>query len=74
MKEADLKFILETIGRFDFNHSGSDYTIFLDKDGNGKSSFRFGRQYEFTKYSSWGEMMNEAKVENHYFKSVLREL
>lgn len=74
MKEKELRFILDTVGRYDFNHSGADYSIYQDKDEKGKETFRFGRAYSEQKYASWGELMNHAKVESHYFKAVLEEL
>lgn len=73
MKEAELLFILDTVGRFDFTFSGSEYTLILEKGTRGEE-IRFGRQYDFVKYDSWGEFMNKAKVENHYFKYVLNDL
>ncbi len=74
MTEAELKFTLETVGRFDFTHDGTDYTLLLDTDEKGNQQIRFSRSFQETKFSSWGELMNQAKVENHYFKYVLREL
>ena len=74
MTEAELKFTLETVGRFDFTHDGIDYTILLDTDKKDKRQIRFSRSFQETRFSSWGELMNLAKVENHYFKYVLREL
>lgn len=74
MKEKELRFILDTVGRYDFNHSGADYSIYQDKDEKGKETFRFGRAYSEQKYTSWGELINHAKVESHYFKAVLEFL
>lgn len=74
MKEKELRFILDTVGRYDFNYGGADYSIYQDKDEEGREIFRFGRTYSEQKYFSWGEIMNHAKVESHYFKSVLENL
>ena len=74
MTESELKFTLETVGRFDFTHDGTDYTLLLDTDEKGNQQIRFSRSFQETKFSSWGELMNQAKVKNHYFKYVLREL
>lgn len=74
MDEKKLKFILETVGRYDFSHSGIEYSIYQDTDEKGKETFRFGRTYSEQKYASWGELMNKAKVESHYFKAVLEDL
>jgi hypothetical protein len=45
--------------------------MMYDKTADGSFLIRFGRLFEEETYSSFGELMNTARVENHYFKDML---
>ena len=42
-----------------------------DTDGTGKNIIVFGRLYEGVRYNSYGELMNNARIDNHFFKDML---
>ena len=42
-----------------------------DKNEKGEKVIVFGRLYEGKKYKSAGELLNTARIENHFFKDML---
>ena len=45
--------------------------IFLIETEKGEKVIVFGRLYEGKKYKSAGELLNTARIENHFFKDML---
>lgn len=68
------RFIIDTHQNFEFNFKGKDYNLTYDKDDSGKDFIVFGERYLGKKYESYGELMNKAQVENHFFREVLELL
>lgn len=71
MTKEQLFFYVETQKAFEFTYKGKVYNMTYDKDKNGESLIVFGRLYEGVRYSSLGELLNNAKIENHFFKDML---
>ena len=42
-----------------------------DKKENGELVIVFGKLYEGKRYDSVGQLLNTAKIENHFFKDML---
>lgn len=71
MKKEDFIFNIETRKEMEFTYNGKSYSITYDSDDSGKTFIIFGRTFEGKKYDSLGTLMNEAKIENHFFKDML---
>lgn len=71
MTKEELIFKIETQTPFEFSYKGKQYNMMYDKTADGSFLIRFGRLFEEETYSSFGELMNTARVENHYFKDML---
>ena len=74
MKMTEFQFIIDTRRAFEFTFNGTKYNLTYDVDSNGKTVYVFGETFLGKKYASLGELMNEAMIENHYFKDVLPDL
>jgi len=74
MTRDEFLFLIQTEKPYEFTFDGVKYNITYDKDGSGKTCIVFGRLYEGKKYDSYGELMNNAKVGNHFFREILPEL
>ena len=74
MKKEDFFFKLEARKEMEFEYKGKSYSLTYDKDDSGKEFIVFGRTFEGKKYDSYGKFMNEAKIENHFFKDMLEDL
>ena len=74
MTKDDLYFYIQSKKELEFTFKGKTYTLNYDKDLSGKDFIIFGQIYEGKKYDSFGELMNNAKVENHYFRELLEDL
>ncbi|MCQ2589137.1 MAG: hypothetical protein MJ179_01815 [Treponema sp.] len=71
MTKDDFYFKIQVKQTMEFTYKNILYNISYDKTSDGKEIILFGRLYEQTKYYSYGELMNNAKVENHFFKDML---
>ncbi len=71
MTKDDLIFIINTKKEFEFVYKGKNYNLTYDRDDNGKDYIVFGERFMGKKFASFGEFMNEAKVENHFFREML---
>ena len=58
----------------EFKYNSILYNINYDKTSDGKEIILFGRLYEEQKFDSYGDLMNNAKVENHFLKDMLEIL
>lgn len=74
MTKDDLFFYLQTKRNLEFKFKDKTYSLLCDKDNNGKDIFVFGRLYEGQPYSSFGELMNQAKIDNYFFKDLLDDI
>lgn len=73
MKLEDFRFIIDCKKAFEFEYRGIKYSITYGKDDKGEY-IAFGRLYEPLRFYSWGEFMNEARVENAFFREFIPEL
>ena len=71
MTKDDLLFLIQTKKEFEFKYKGKTYNMTYDTDGSGKNIIVFGRLYEGVRYNSYGELMNNARIDNHFFKDML---
>ena len=71
MTKDQLIFKIETRQPFEFTYKGKVYNMTYDKAPDGSLIIRFGRLYEEVSYKSFGEFMNTARIENHFFKDML---
>lgn len=73
MTKEDLLLLINTKKEFEFTYKGKLYTMTYGSDKKG-DYIALGRLYEPLRYYSFGEMMNEAKIENHFFRELLEIL
>lgn len=73
MTKDDLHLLINTKKEFEFTYKGKLYTMTYGSDKKG-DYIALGRLYEPLRYYSFGEMMNEAKIENHFFRELLEIL
>lgn len=71
MTKDDFLFLIETQTIREFTYKNEIYRLSYDKSPAGKTIINFGRLYEETKYESVGELLNNAKIQNHFFKDML---
>lgn len=73
MTKNDFIFLIETKKPYEFTFNNVNYNITYGKDEKGEY-IAFGERYFQKKYYSYGELMNNAWVENHYFKELIEDL
>ena len=71
MTKEQLFFLIETKKEHEFVYNGKTYNLTYDKDGNNRYVIVFGELYQGKRYSDAGELLNNAKIENHFFKDML---
>ena len=74
MTKDDIYFYTQAKKELEFVFNGTTYLLNYDKSPDGKDIILFGPLYTQTKYDSFGSLMNEAKVENHFFKEIIQDL
>ncbi len=74
MTKDDIYFFVQAKKELEFKFNGKTYVLNYDKDDSGKEYIVFGQLYEGQRYESYGELMNKARVENHYFKEIIEDL
>lgn len=74
MTKDDLYFYIETKKTLEFKFQNKTYTLYYDKDSRGNDVIMFGRLYEAESFSSYGELMNKAKIDNYHFKDLLGDI
>ena len=74
MTKDDLYFYIQTKKTLEFTFKGKNYSLLYDKDSEGNDIIVFGRVYEGKSYSSFGELMNKAKIDNYFFKDLLEDI
>lgn len=73
MTKDDLLFLINARKEFEFTYRDKLYTMTYGKDEKG-DYIALGRLYEPVRWYSFGEMMNQAKIENHFFREILEIL
>jgi len=73
MTKDDLYFYVSAKKELEFVFNGERYTLNYEQE-RGSQVIIFGPIYDKKKYDSFGQLMNEAKVENHYFRELLEDL
>ena len=71
MTKEQFIFLIETQKPFEFTYNNVVYNMTYDKNEKGEKVIVFGRLYEGKKYKSSGELLNTARIENHFFKDML---
>lgn len=71
MTKEQLFFLIATKKEQEFVYNGKTYNLTYDKDGDNRSVIVFGELYQGQRYSDAGELLNTAKIENHFFKDML---
>lgn len=71
MTKEQFVFMTETQKPLEFKYNNKVYSLNYDKNDKGESFIVFGQLYEGKKYNSVGELLNNAKIENHFFKDML---
>lgn len=74
MTKDDIYYLISVKKPFEFSFNGKNYNMTYGKDSAGKEYIDFGERYTTTKYYSFGELINNAKVENYFFKDLLEIL
>lgn len=74
MTKDDFYFKIQVKQTMEFKYNNYLYNINYDKTSDGKEIILFGRLYEEQKFHSYGDLMNNAKVENHFLKDMLEIL
>ena len=74
MTKDDIYFYVQAKKELEFKYRENTYVLNYDKDDKGKEYIIFGPIYETKKYDSFGDLMNNARVENHYFKEFIEVL
>lgn len=71
MTKDELIFRIQTMQPFEFSYNGKKYNMMYDRTADGSALIRFGQMYEEKTFASFGELMNNARIENHFFKDML---
>lgn len=71
MTKEQFIFLIETQKPFEFTYNNIVYNMTYDKNEKGENVIIFGRLYEGKKYNNAGELLNNARIENHFFKDML---
>lgn len=71
MTKEKLLFLIDTKTDLEFSYNGKNYNLTYDIDDDGNRLIVFGERYMGQKYKSAGEFLNEARIENHYFKDMI---
>ena len=69
MKKEDFRFLIDSKKEWEFKYEGLQYSLTYGKDEKG-SYIAFGRLYQPVRYYSYTELMNEAKINNSYFREI----
>ena len=70
MKLEEFRFMIDCKKTYEFKFNDSVYNITYGKDSEGEY-IAFGKLYEQKKFYSWGEFMNEAKINNSFFREII---
>ncbi len=73
MTKDELLLLINCKKEFEFTYNKKVYNMTYGSDSKG-DYIAFGRLYEPIRYYSFGEMMNEARIENHFFRELLEIL
>lgn len=73
MKDEDFIEMLRIQKEWEFSFRGRIFTVTYGKDQKG-NYILFGEQFLGKKFYSYGELMNEAYIDNTLFKEILPDL
>ena len=74
MTKDDIYFYTQAKKELEFKYHDTTYVLNYDKTSDGKDIIIFGPLYNTKKFDSYGDLMNNARVENHYFKEFIEVL
>ena len=74
MTKDELLFLINTKREFEFKYNGLSYNITYDQDKAKNPIIIFGRLYQGEPFDSFGDLMNRAQIDNHYFKDMLEDI
>ncbi|NLC93528.1 MAG: hypothetical protein GX677_08725 [Treponema sp.] len=69
-----LQFYTEIKKDYEFTYKNKKYDLSYKKDNNGKDLILFGLQYQQQIFHSFNELINNAKIENSFFREVIKVL
>ncbi len=73
MTREDFDFLIACKKPLEFTFRGIVYNLTYGKDEKG-DYIAFGRLYEQQNFYSYGDLLNQARVENHFFREMIEEL
>ena len=74
MTKEEFRYLIDVKKDCEFQYNGKNYNITYEKSSGGEEYICFGERYFQKKIDSWGEFINEAKVENHFLREMLNIL
>ncbi len=69
----DFKFLIDTQTNYEFSYKGINYNLTYGKDKKG-DYIAFGERFFQKKYYSYKELLNDARIENSFFREMIEEL
>lgn len=74
MTENEFRFLIDTKTTYEFTFNKTVYNLYFDKMENGSTCIKFGPLYMEETFDSYGDLINNAYVENHYLKELIKDL
>lgn len=74
MTKDELYFKIQAEIIMNFKFQGNTYRISYDKDSKGVVWIVFGTDWDSKRYSSYGEFINDATIDNYFFRELLEDL
>lgn len=71
MTKDDLYYYIQVKKDLEFVYNGKTYSLTYGKENDGRDYICFGLLYEGERFYSYGEFINEAKIDNHFFREML---
>ena len=74
MTKEHFMFLIASKKEIEFEFKGKTYIINYGKDNKGKDNIIFGQLYEGKPFEDVGDLLNNAKIENYFFKEIIEDL
>lgn len=74
MTVDELRRLIDFKKEFEFSFRDKNYNFTYDKDEDGNPVIIFGETYLGQKYSSFGELINNAKLGNSFLREVIKTI
>ncbi len=69
-----LQFYTEIKKDYEFSYNNKKYDLSYKKDDSGKDIILFGEQYQQDVFHSFSDLISNAKIDNSFFKEILKTL